>query len=515
MKRALPLLALALAMSAQVQAAVPSTIGFSARLVDDKSGDLVTGSHNFKFELYDAATGGTSVWNEARDIAIEEGLLFVDLGEVKAIDGALFNGRKLFLQVAYDEVVMEPRIALGSVPYALRSDAAASADTLGGVLTAEQVQRRITENCQPGNFIAGVNADGTVTCAPDLSGSGDITDVLPGLGMTGGGTSGSVTLGLLPCGPGEVLKSNGTTYACAADANSGGDITGVTVGPAGGLAGGGTSGDVTLTLITTCSPGQLLKWNGSSWGCANDIDTDTNSGGDITAVTTSGSSGLVGGALAGDVALSLLTSCAAGQLLKWNGTAWGCANDIDTNSGGDITDVLAGNGLVGGGTSGSVQLDVVAGPGIVVGADLVSVDTNFLDTRYDARYDPRFVNATGDTMTGALNMNQQRVTNRGCPGGHVRAGPGLCVEDPDASGFTFTGCANRCRAAGSHMCSSGEMRAVMASGVTLSITTLLDWVDDQSVDDQAFFVNANTAENIDGVRATSTSSFCRCCLNVE
>ena len=37
--------------------------------------------------------------------------------------------------------------------------------------------------------------------------------------------------------------------------------------------------------------------------------------------------------------------------------------------------------------------------------------------------------------------------------------PGMCTEFTDQNGFTFAGCANRCRSAGTHMCSSGEMRA--------------------------------------------------------
>jgi len=60
-------------------------------------------------------------------------------------------------------------------------------------------------------------------------------------------------------------------------------------------------------------------------------------GGDITAVNTAAASGLTGGAASGDVSLGLLTSCAAGQLLKWNGAAWGCAGDIDTDTGDNIS----------------------------------------------------------------------------------------------------------------------------------------------------------------------------------
>src|SRR5262249_8267624 len=154
------------------------------------------------------------------------------------------NGRRLFLQVTLDGAVMEPRISLESVPYAIRATGAENADAVGGV-GVQDLQRRIIGSCTPGNFISSINSDGNVSCAPDLSGSGDITAVNPGSGLQGGGPMGDVTLSLITtCSPGELLKWSGTAWGCAADGNSGGDITSVTVGAAGGLAGGNTTGDV-------------------------------------------------------------------------------------------------------------------------------------------------------------------------------------------------------------------------------------------------------------------------------
>ena len=514
MTRTLGSLALAVAIAALAAtpafAAVPTTLGFSARLVDDKSGDPVEGTHRISFELFDREIAGTSVWQEGREVTVVDGLLFTDMGQNRALDTTVFDGRALWLEVKLDDVTMEPRIAIDSVPYAIH---AATSDKVGDIAAAD-IQKRISAQCTAGNFIIGVNNDGTVVCAPDLSGSGDVTAVFAGPGLQGGANSGDITLSLLQsCALNQILKWNGTTWVCAADAGAGssGDISSVQIGPAGGLTGGGAMGDVLISLLSTCSTNQVLKWNGTSWGCANDLDTDTNSGGDITSVTTAIGTGIQGGVAMGDAALSLLTTCGTNQLLKWSGTAWACANDLDTdtNSGGDISDVIAGNGLINGGSAGAVTLDVAAGAGITVAANSVGLDFAVTDTRY--------VNATGDAMTGGLDMGGFRITTRGCPAGYTLMGAGsnLCAETQDVSGHTFSSCSNRCRAAGTHMCSSAEVRAGMSSGITLATVWTLDWMDDQSTDDNAFYVNATDPANPDGVVPVTTSNWCRCCASVE
>lgn len=52
-------------------------------------------------------------------------------------------------------------------------------------------------------------------------------------------------------------------------------------------------------------------------------------------------------------------SCTIGQIAKWNGSAWACAND-DTSGGGAVTSVTAGSGLSGTGTTGDVTLSIPA-----------------------------------------------------------------------------------------------------------------------------------------------------------
>lgn len=59
---------------------------------------------------------------------------------------------------------------------------------------------------------------------------------------------------------------------------SGGDITSVAAQAGGGLVGGGTNGAVSLSLRRDCANGELVKWNGSAWACATDSNSTYTAG---------------------------------------------------------------------------------------------------------------------------------------------------------------------------------------------------------------------------------------------
>jgi trimeric autotransporter adhesin len=102
-----------------------------------------------------------------------------------------------------------------------------------------------------------------------------------------------------------------------------------------------------------------------------DIVFAPGSGGGITGITTAAGSGLIGGGTSGTLNLSLTNACAAKQVLQWSGSAWACASAGT----GTITGVTAGTDLTGGGSSGNVTLSLNTAATNALYAQLGAVNT--------------------------------------------------------------------------------------------------------------------------------------------
>jgi hypothetical protein len=90
-------------------------ISYQGRLTSP-DGTPLSGTYTMRFQIFDSAVTGTSLWDSGTmDVGIEDGLFNVALG-VKPAD---FKGQPLWLQLWVDGESLSPRQELMPVPYAL------------------------------------------------------------------------------------------------------------------------------------------------------------------------------------------------------------------------------------------------------------------------------------------------------------------------------------------------------------------------------------------------------------
>ena len=149
-----------LVFSSLAYAEVPRMINYQGKITRP-SGALVDTTTSMVFSIYADSVGGAPLWIETQaSVKVEYGVFSVLLGSVNPIPATVFDGntRYLGLKVGSDSE-MTPRKAIVSVGYAYKSFVADTADAVRGGM-----------------------------------GTGDITAVIAGSGLSGGGTQGDVTL---------------------------------------------------------------------------------------------------------------------------------------------------------------------------------------------------------------------------------------------------------------------------------------------------------------------------------
>jgi len=218
---------LALSIAAALPAAHAQSVGSAFTYQGElrAAGSPANAAYDFQFRLFNSAGGTTQVGPTLTlaGVSLINGLFSVPLD----FGPAQFAGDAQWLEIsvrpatggAFETLV--PRTAVTPTPYALGAVAALANSVTGtsivdgsvqagdlapgAVGTAQinpaQVQRRVTGSCSGSQGVQSIGQDGTVVCG--IFGAGTINGVAAGTGLSGGGTSGSVTLSIAAGGVGS------------------------------------------------------------------------------------------------------------------------------------------------------------------------------------------------------------------------------------------------------------------------------------------------------------------------
>ena len=216
--------------SGWVLAVTPQGTAFTYQGLLKQDGATYNGPADVVFDLFDAAIGGVQVGPSlvftaanGNPVAVQAGVFNVTLD----FGPSVFNGStsdQRFLRIIVNGNAVVPRTPVQSAPYALQSRTSELAYTVSngaiGVAQIDQgaVQSRVSGTCTAGSSIRVVAANGSVTCQPDANSGGTITGITVGAGLSGGGNSGNVAVGLA-----NPLTISGSTALGVVQANNAGN----------------------------------------------------------------------------------------------------------------------------------------------------------------------------------------------------------------------------------------------------------------------------------------------------
>jgi len=116
-------------LATTTMAAAPKLMSYQGRATDASGNPVADGPHSVRFDLYNNATAGSSLWNETASVTTSGGLFTHTMGSVIPILESQFRYYEgLWLQVTFDGQVQTPRTQFTSVGYAFHVQSIHNAD---------------------------------------------------------------------------------------------------------------------------------------------------------------------------------------------------------------------------------------------------------------------------------------------------------------------------------------------------------------------------------------------------
>jgi hypothetical protein len=361
------------------------------------TGTPANGSFDMEFALFDLVGGGSQIGSTLTrsGVAVSNGIFSVNLDF-----GSSFPGATRFLEIKVRAAgggsftTLSPRQVVTSSPYSIKSlnsDNAASAATATNATNAANAQNAVTFSGTLNGDVTGTQASTTVErlrgrtvsatqpsngqvlkfntgtsqwepAADETGGGGGggtITGVTAGTGLSGGGTTGSVTLNIAPGGIGPAeLASNAVTTAKIADAN-------VTNAKIADVEGSKITGSITTATIPGTNVTGTVANATNAVNATNATNFTGSLAGDVTGTqnTTAIAPNAVTTGKMADAAVTA-AKIAQGQVVKGlngltDGVTLAQGNNITITPSGNTLTIAAtggGSGISGGGTTNRLPL---------------------------------------------------------------------------------------------------------------------------------------------------------------
>ena len=241
----------------------PDFIWFRATLSDDQGEPVSDGVYRIHFSIYAQEGDVIPIWEENDDVATLHGGFKVQLGKNTAFLEDTFDGTLRWIGIKVeDDLEMSPRTQIGSVPWAL--NAAFAASVAHGAVGSDELAE---EAVGPGKIATGAVGNGHL--ADGAVGPGKIGDSAVGHGQIIDGAVGQGKIGDNAVGHGQIIDGAVGPGKIGDNAVGQGQLVDGAVGP--GKIAAGAVGLGHLAVPPTGSvPGQIIKWNGISWGVGDD-----------------------------------------------------------------------------------------------------------------------------------------------------------------------------------------------------------------------------------------------------